>query len=657
MAGERILVVSGDPDLRTGLSAMLKEAEYDVLTAASGDEGMILARDLGPDLLVADYGTPIVSGLELAESIRRDGLGIPVILVAGDQPAETVIRALRAGVRDYLTRPLDPDQFLNSVRRVLNDQLTRWIMESVPDQLLQANRLLERHLRELDTLIEIGKSITSQLDLEIVLERVVEAAVQLTGAEESSLLLIEPESGELVVRAAKNFDRQTVETLRLRVEDSLAGQVVQTGHLLRYSGDESRRIQSSYLVKSLVYVPLAIQDNVIGVLGVDNRTDPRPFTDHEVNLLRALADYAAIAIENARLYSQTEHERSTLDAILHDTEDAIIVVDSDDRVLFCNPTAQRAFGVSGDFEGKPLADVVHHEDVLELFSKKALTGRGRQGEVRLEDGRVLHGQLTIIEGVGRAAVMQDITHLKELDKIKSEFVTMVSHDLRSPLTAILGYVELLSRSGPLNEQQRKFVDRIVFSVRQITALIADLLELGKIEAGFDADREPVQVPMVVQYAVDGLRHRADEKGHRLEVDIPERLPEVLGNPVRLRRMVANLLDNAIKYTPDGGLIGVSVWEDGGLLFIQVSDNGIGIPVEDQPHIFDKFFRSRTAAALTEEGTGLGLSIVKSIVEQHGGRIWFESSEGRGTTFTVVLPIYTPSDQREVRARAARPYSD
>lgn len=260
-----------------------------------------------------------------------------------------------------------------------------------------------------------------------------------------------------------------------------------------------------------------------------------------------------------------------------------------------------------------------------------------RAELTLEDGRVLNAQFTPISEIGMAVTMQDITHLKELDRIKSDFVHTVSHDLRSPLTAILGYVELLERVGPVNEQQREFIRRVHISVNNITSLINDLLDLGRIEAGFDARKEIMPFSAIVHYAVDGMRGRAEEKMQAMLLDVPDDLPEVLGNPARLRQMISNLIANAIKYTGQGGKIKIIARAEGEQIILQVIDTGPGIPPADQPYIFDKFYRASNIPSDTP-GTGLGLAIVKSIVENHLGRIWVESALGKGTAFTIVLPI-------------------
>jgi two-component system NtrC family sensor kinase len=232
--------------------------------------------------------------------------------------------------------------------------------------------------------------------------------------------------------------------------------------------------------------------------------------------------------------------------------------------------------------------------------------------------------------------MQDITHLKELDRIKSDFVNTVSHDLRSPLTAILGYIELIERSGPTNELQKDFIHRVEASVQAITALINDLLDLGRIEAGFDARKEVVPFGTIIQFTLDGLRNHITDKKLSLEVSLPDTPSNVLGNPVRLRQMVTNLIGNAIKYTQVGGKVRLLLQCEAGQLIFQVRDNGPGIPAADQPYIFDRFYRASNVLH-DIPGTGLGLAIVKSIVENHHGRIWVESIPSAGTSFTVVLP--------------------
>lgn len=245
-------------------------------------------------------------------------------------------------------------------------------------------------------------------------------------------------------------------------------------------------------------------------------------------------------------------------------------------------------------------------------------------------------QATAIPEVGLVLTMQDITQIKELDRVKSDFVSAVSHDLRSPLTAILGYVELLERVGTLNETQQEFVKRVHISVQNITNLINELLDLGRIEAGFDAQREFFSLENLVLLTIEEHREAADAKSQALMVEVDPGLPDIFASPTRMQQVLSNLIGNAIKYTQPNGWIRISAQPEDEQLILQVQDNGPGILVSEQPYIFDRFYR----ASNTEEasGTGLGLAIVKSIVENHQGRIWVDSLPGRGATFTVMLPL-------------------
>ncbi len=648
MANERILLIEDTADVRHFLAdSVLRPNGYDVLTAADGDEGLTLARDLLPDLIIADYQLPGRDALALLRDLNNDDIDIPMILITAEGSEQLAVEALRAGVRDYLIKPFEATDLLDALERVLRLHWKRQIVAQIPAQLMEANLQLEQRVHELDTLVKIGKRVTGQLNLQEVLHEVVTAAVRVSAAEEGSLLLVDHASGELYLYASTERDVSTAENFRLPVSDSLAGRVVQTCKPLVITGDDLRKIKTHYYFRDLAYVPLLIKERAIGVLGVLNRNTSSGFNAQALQLLSLLSDFAAIAIENARLYSATRQERNTLNTILRDTEDAIIVTDPGNNVLFCNPAARKTFGIDGEtYQGKPITEAIAHEQVIDLFTNDPRSRHSRRSEIILDEGtRTLNAQLTVVHGVGRVAVMQDITHLKELDRIKSEFVTTVSHDLRSPLTAILGYVEMVQRSGDLNDTQQAFLDRIVFSVRSITTLISDLLELGKIEAGFDDDREPVYLPPIIQHAVETSRHRWETKQQNMRVELDSNVPPVLGNPLRLRQLATNLIENAVKYTPEHGLVYVALTTDGEFVILQVQDTGIGIPAKDQPYIFDKFYRTEEAID-HYEGTGLGLSIVKSIVDAHNGRIWVDSKVGYGTTFTVMLPGYDPDQPRD-----------
>jgi two-component system phosphate regulon sensor histidine kinase PhoR len=327
-----------------------------------------------------------------------------------------------------------------------------------------------------------------------------------------------------------------------------------------------------------------------------------------------------------------------LDTVIQQVEDGVIITDPEGGILVANRTVHALFHLDDTpLLGRPLKEVFPNLELQYLFARReSLNPNQRRTEITLADERVFNAHLTPIAGVGFAIVLNDITQLKELDRLKSEFVATVSHDLRSPLTTILGYVDLIERAGPVTEQQKMFIRRIQNSVGSITTLISDLLDLGKIESGIDTQKEPVQLNGIARNALEGIRSRAEAKQVRLDVSLDESIPPLNGNPVRLRQMIANLLDNAVKYTPEGGTITFSTRREQDQALVLVADSGIGIPSTELPYVFNKFYRATNVQNTV--GTGLGLSIVKSIAEIHGGRVWVDSGDGEGTNFTVVLPI-------------------
>jgi signal transduction histidine kinase/DNA-binding response OmpR family regulator len=635
---EKVLVVDDSQDIREFLNNyILKPKGFEVIMAVNGMEGLELATTHLPDLIICDNQMPRMSGLEMIRELRERGLHIPTILTTAFGSEERAVEAFRLGVRDYVIKPFDTYEMTSVVERALRESRLERERDALVQQLTQSNGQLARRVQELNTLYTISKSVTSSLNLETVLHRVVDAAVFITAAEEGSLMLLDRVQGELYVRASKNLDSAT-RSMRLKVRDSLAGQVIASKRPL-VVGDDARwqKIKTAYLVKSLIYVPLVAQDNTLGVLSVVNRFKNSIFDAKETRILSALADYAAMAIHNADLYSQTDSDRNQLSTILSQTGDPVLVVDIQGKVQLVNEAACSALDLPrGDLLQQPLQALTGNQDLLAFLNRPHGFRFNRYGEITVDDGRIFNVNVTLIEGVGHSIVMRDITQLKELDQLKSEFVSVVSHDLRSPLTAILGYIQLLERAGPLNETQKEFVTRVQQNVSNITSLITDLLDLGRLEAGLDLTLTECLAGEILQELVAELQPGLDGKQLILHLNLPESVAPVLGDRNRLHQAFSNILTNAIKYTPECGEISVELVEQDGQAIVRISDAGLGIPPADQPYIFDKFFRASNVGD-SSEGTGLGLSIVKSVVERHYGRIWVSSEPHKGSTFTIVLP--------------------
>jgi len=333
----------------------------------------------------------------------------------------------------------------------------------------------------------------------------------------------------------------------------------------------------------------------------------------------------------------SESERTRLETVINSIHDNVMILDKENNIILVNPAMCMSFGLDEKSSvGEPVMEVINHPDLQAMFAGPGDNDPLHHHEISFPDGRVGSAQITTIPDIGYAVTMQDITYLKEVDRVRNEVVHTVSHDLRSPLTSVIGYTELISRAGSLNDNQQEFLKRIQESVEHITTLINDLLDLGGIEAGLDTRREWVQLDVILLYSLDMLQGQIKSKHIKVQSDIAESLPALRANPVRLRQVLDNVVGNAIKYSNKNGEVKVSIKSEGDQVILQVSDNGPGIPAQDQAHIFDKFYRGKNMDK--QQGSGLGLAIVKSIVDAHQGRIWVESTVGQGSSFFIVLPV-------------------
>ena len=400
---------------------------------------------------------------------------------------------------------------------------------------------------------------------------------------------------------------------------------------------------------ALVAIPLRHENRFYGALwvGYDN---PRNFTDEDIRFLHTLAGEAALAAANARLYATAEVGRQRLEAVLASTPDPVLVTDQQNHLLLANPAALHLPGmIEASLVGRPIGEVIHQPQLLELLSGGGDNQPSR--EIEFSNGKVYYATASAVaaddRAVGKVFVLRDITHFKELDAMKSEFVATVSHDLRSPLTLMRGYATMLQMVGDLNDQQKGYVRKIVGGVENMARLVNNLLDLGRIEAGIGLKIEQVRVLEVLDRVVSTLQSQAAQKSVQIDVDVaPEAQVSIGADSALLQQAIYNLVENAIKYTQMNGHVRVNAVQRAGNVVFVVHDNGIGIAPLDQPRLFERFFRGAQREAHEQKGSGLGLAIVKSIAERHTGRVWVESQLGKGSSFYMEIPVSQP----EMKAR-------
>jgi two-component system NtrC family sensor kinase len=308
---ERILVIDDSRDIRDVLSNLILGPQgYVVLTARDGHEGLATALRERPDLILMDINMPRMTGMQVLQKLRDAKYDWPVIMMTSEGSEEIAVQAFRLGVRDYIPKPFDIESVLTSVDRVLVEAKLRRERELLMRRLAVVNKQLQARMSELKTMYALGQALASVLDLDKLLNRVVEASVYLCRSDEGTLYLIDRESGDLYMTAAQGVGDKVSHGFHLRVSDSLVGQVVRSGKPVTINSDAANpdlKVKTGYLVQAIMNVPLKIKGNTIGVLSVANRVRRRSFTAEDQSRLIALGNYAAAAIENARLYDQTRH--------------------------------------------------------------------------------------------------------------------------------------------------------------------------------------------------------------------------------------------------------------------------------------------------------------------------------------------------------------
>jgi PAS domain S-box-containing protein len=508
----------------------------------------------------------------------------------------------------------------------------------------QMRSSLKARLDELNRLLLVSQKATASLEIEDALNPVLESALVI-GATAARISLV-PElfadrggvaPGSLSFGAGpaaesyRYLDEQIMPLSRQQDRVQIAN--LTRPRLLALSPDAPHP-------QSLLALALREENIYYGTLWI-GFSQPHHFQDEEIRYLTTLAGQAALAAANVRLFQTAELGRQRLEAILASTPDPVLVTDHQERLLLTNPAADQVLGF-GEQGGKgQRIGVIQIEELVNLLRSSA---NGRQSaELTLSDGRIYLATASAImsedQRMGRVCVMRDITHLKEIDSLKSEFVSTVSHDLRSPLTLIQGYASILQMVGELNEQQSNYIGKIITSVEGMSRLVNNLLDLGRIEAGIGLQLQLQPAQSVVENVVDALQVQAVQKRVLLTCDLPDQeLPQIEADHALLQQALYNLVENAIKFTEVGGKVIVGLIVDSVRVVYFVQDNGVGIAPADQQRLFEKFYQSNSGGKKGGRSSGLGLAIVRSIAERHKGQVWVDSQLGKGSTLYLAIPL-------------------
>ncbi|MCX7920220.1 MAG: ATP-binding protein [bacterium] len=536
------------------------------------------------------------------------------------------------------------------------------------------------HSPRLTALFEVARMMSAILELDTLLQMIVQLAAEQSYARKSSLMLLDTTTQELVIRTAFGIDNTSVVGIRVKVGKGIAGQVAKSGTAIWVKDIERdprfrRKSKKKYLTKSFISVPLTIKNEVIGVLNVNDRIDNRSFTREDFELVTILASQAAVAIDNAKLYAETEQMRNYLQNILNNLVETVVVIDhtnvctfvNENARLFFKPSVRSAIGfkypeIFNSRIAKAMRDVINATYQNGIVIDQEIEYKDEKGTVIPIGitGSLLHSvddhdskaKPEIILIFRDLTASHELTRLRILNEMKTEFVSTVSHELRTPLTAIKGSVGLMAegRTGPLSPVQQEMITLIKRNTDRLARMIDDLLELTRAEAGrMRIDPKYIELRDVVKDVFALLSQQAATQNLELRSEIPPEYSPMYVDADKLQQVLINLVGNAIKFTPENGSVTVQATETEQYWQIAVRDTGIGIPAEELPKIFDAYHQVRHPQRENVfKGFGLGLPITKRIIDAHNGKIWVKSRLGKGTTFTFRIP--KPAEPIQLRKR-------
>jgi NtrC-family two-component system sensor histidine kinase KinB len=517
----------------------------------------------------------------------------------------------------------------------------------------------QQQTRTMAMMAETTRMIVSSLDLNEVLDQLLSRVVGLLGVEAGSIALVDEPSGDLVFRSTTGPKGQTLQDRRLKPGQGIAGWVVQNGRPLVVPDtrlderfDRSFDETTGFDTRSVACVPILLREKILGVVEVIN---PRRgiFSDRSVQVLEYLTGLAASAISHAQLFSATRSAEQRYLTLFQDSIDPILITDLDGKIVDANARALQFSGYSREELlkrriqnlhpvhtaklGQRFSDIAHGE--VRNYETHLRTHSGKQAPVELFVKRIPGpdpDQDTV------QWIVRDIAERAELDELRSDLTSMLFHDMRSPLGNVISSLQLLNDPPPTDETVRSLLTISLRSARRLSRMIDSLLDLRRLEEGRAVIRRTkVSLAALTAEAVEEAQPVAEGKGIILQLAIPLSLPTVEADSDMIRRVISNLLDNAVKYTPGGGSIRLTAEAKDQNVCFSVTDSGPGIPAEERHRIFDKYSRIERIGA--PKGLGLGLAFCRLAVKAHGGRIWVDSPAEGGAAFRFTLPQNAPTD--------------
>jgi len=666
-----ILLVDDDENIHKIFTEILENKGYSVVNAHNGYKAMeeIYSQDF--HLAIVDITIPGPDGIEILKHIKGTDKATEVIMISGYASLDTAIEAMRQGAYDYIVKPLD----IKSIPEAVARGLEKYRQAAETKQLLIQ---LEQKTFEFAILHEMRDAVGYTLDYRELVEPTMSSLRRIISHDASAFLFMtDQDRGELTVWGNPNMLPAVAGQLESVLTDAFNSIAVHeiaaddiSVHMRKTEElapvEEGRAVGlGSYLNVALV-IGDTDEVRVAGIINISSYKE-NAFDINASRLFYNIANNMSNALE--KLTSVVAGEKSKMEMMLRSMTDGVIMFDHRGSMSVLNPAARKMLTLEGTVNAENLARRIGNTRLSRTLDRiwnhredddLVLGEDGFEEEISIESTRkFLSASVSPINDYdgkmhGVVALLRDITRQKEIDEVKSSFVSSVSHELRTPLTAVKNAISIVEMAGEVNEQQQKFLSICERNIERLGRLINDILDFSKLEDGkLEMSFGPVDLLELAQESIDALRDLAARKSIDIALNIPDNLPTIYGDYNRLDQVFTNILDNARKYTPENGHIIVEarlsgppynsqepilmpqILPDPGFVEVSISDDGVGISPEDQNRVFGRF---EQAGKTYDLGVGLGLSIVKKIIENHYGDIWVESELDKGSRFAFILPV-------------------
>ncbi len=691
----RILVVDDEERLCRSLESLLTKAGYDVQTALDGKEALRLYADASFDLVISDIRLPGMDGIQLLQEIRKQTPDAMVILMTAYASLDTALAAINMGAYDYLMKPIEFTQLKLATKRALEKRELEIARQRLLDELQDTNKQLNRRVAEVDALYQAGILLSQSHDLHKLLTKIIAVALDVIGATVGSVMLLDEHKGELTISAAVGVSEEVKRNTRVKLGNSIAGYVAQSGEALLITDiltDQRFRqyARGNYETNSLVSAPLKIKDRVLGVINLSDPKHGTAFAENDLRLLVTFAAQAAVAIDDAEHLQQLNKKLNEFGALYKLATNLTTIDNSRDMTEMIYQMLKKIMDV--DF-----AVWLSWQERTETLMVNYWEGLGKREAITLLGRELPMKDKTVYSSSARARVIR--AHIEEIPYFKEKVRTLttapiitkgsmhgvfclgsrrehafspndiniasivasqatsvyeqqrallnatrlmtmgkmmseIAHDLKKPLTNIRGSLQIMRERWPEIAQSDDFFMTAEQEMLRLNELVKELVDFSNPKK---YQLEQKRMSDLIKRVIRLVENDLTKHGITFSQEFEDDLPSVLVNENEIVEMLLNLIINAIEAMPHGGRLSIKAFskldqnQQKPFVTLTIKDSGEGIAPEVQHKVFDRYFTTK------DSGTGLGLSICERIVMAHNGDIKFESEQGVGTTFIIKLP--------------------